>query len=181
VEVAPDVDGTSALVRCSPPRDDATTPPTDDPQAGDDLREDCTPVGAILRGATLCIACRTEVRELRALMVEGGLPGVFVVDEGGRLAGLVRERDLVIAPRLTPNAGRAAPEAGVVRLVGAVMSTATSVEEFASVCSALRRMAGAHLREVPVITRDGQLVGVLRDIEGLRWIADQRRGERSGP
>jgi len=179
VDIAPDEDGVGTLVRCQPPHAIATIPRTDRPRGMDDPPGEATLVGSILRGGTLCVASDAEVPALRALSVERALLGLFIVDNDGRLVGLVRDVNLLRAVQPTPDAGPlAALEARDVNRADAVMSTATSVWEDISVRRAIRCMASAHLREIPVVTREGQLVGVLRDIDGLRWIAAEQHRKR---
>ena len=45
---------------------------------------------------------------------------------------------------------------------------AIAVEEHTSIADALRRMAGVHLRSVPVVARDGTVVGVVDDLDAMR-------------
>ncbi len=161
LDISPDAEGVRAVVRCRPPC--PTNAPTafsrGDPNA---LPGDTTPVGTILHGATLCAGSDAEAATLLALLAERALPELFVVDESGRLVGLVRDGHL---------------QRGASSL-GDVMSSATCVEEAVSVRRAVVRMAGAHVRAVPIVTRDGLLVGVLRDVDGLHFIATDRRGRR---
>lgn len=116
------------------------------------------PVVAALKASVVCASAELDGRTLAALFAERGSTLVFVVGAAGALAGVVHELD-------TPGSASAADLASEVR----------PVLESASVREALVHMARAHLREVPVVTRDGQLVGVLRDIDGLRWIIDHER------
>jgi CBS domain-containing protein len=178
VDIAADADGVSGLVRCRPPRGRAALSVTSGLTNGD-TPGNATPVGTVLQGGVLCIGKDAEVSALLALLAERGLPGLFVVDDDGQLVGLVRDANLLAVRRAnsTPalSSGLEAPD---VSRVDGVMSTAMSVGEEASLRRALLRMASAHLREIPIVTREGQLVGVLRDIDGLRWLAAERRGKR---
>lgn len=172
IEISPDAESTSALVRCRAPETAEAEQPAEAPRAHDGPSEDILRVGSILRGVALCIGSEVDVSTLRAALAERGLPELLVVDDEGRLVGLVRDVNLPRALRPLHIASLlSALKSPDLRRVGDIMSTATSVGEDDSVRDAVLRMAHAHLREIPVITRGGELVGVLRDIDGLHSLS----------
>ncbi|MFO0678036.1 MAG: CBS domain-containing protein [Polyangiaceae bacterium] len=65
---------------------------------------------------------------------------------------------------------RLAPFAKATR-VDVAMASALSVLESAGVREAVLRMARAHLREIPVVTTEGEPVGILRDVDALLALA----------
>ena len=180
IEIASDLNGAGAIVRCKPERAVAATAPTGVRRhGGEDAPGDATPVGTILRGCTFCIVGDAEVPSLLAGLAERPLSEMPVVDDLGRLIGLVRDIHCLRGLRaaLGPDVQSGFGRCGVSR-IDAVMSPAKSVREDASVRRALRAMAGADVREIPVVARDGQLVGMLRDIDGLHFIAAERGSKR---
>jgi CBS domain-containing protein len=116
----------------------------------------------------LVIGPESTVRSAAERMAEWNIGAVAVV-EGGRLAGVFSERDImarVVAPGLDPES----------TTVGKVMSTELVVAEpHEDVDAALQKMHSIRARHLPVV-REGQLVGMI-SIRDLLEVddADQRR------
>jgi CBS domain-containing protein len=138
-----------------------------------------TEIGTLLRaGATTVVeAIVTLPVALRVLEAEhcAALP---VVDEGAHLVGIVHERHLLRRAAEPPS-----PEGHERRAttVASAMSSAAPVAERMSVRSALRFMAAHHLREVVVVSPEGRPLGIVRDVDGLRWIARAKSGSAADP
>jgi CBS domain-containing protein len=135
------------VVRCTPPA----------------APDDAESVGALLRAPVLAVHADTSLREISRLFVDGQLACVFVVDDGEKVVGVVRDVDLLRA---------ASPSSSNAR---AVMGTALPVAESTSLRRALLQMAVTHVRQAPIVDADGELLGVLVDIEALRWLAAIKR------
>jgi len=150
--IASDAAGSATSVRCTPGTSGVADP-------GD------VAVGALMAGAGSA-AVRHDVPEgtLRALFVKHQLRVVFVVDEAHRVVGVVREMDLM---------HRGFSDVGLDDARG-IMSTTLVIREDVPIRDALLQMANARLRHAPVVTSDGELLGTLFDIAGLRWL-------RNGP
>jgi CBS domain-containing protein len=81
--------------------------------------------------------------------------GAAVVLEGGRADGIFTERDLMVKVVLNKLDPEKTP-------VSAVMtSPVVPIDVDASVADALRLMIDRHIRHLPVIDRDGQVLGML--------------------
>jgi CBS domain-containing protein len=104
-----------------------------------------------------------EIRDAAAYFDERDLASAWVVDERGHLVGCLREIDFVRHGDVSPGT-----------TVRAIMSAAISVEERCTVHEALLRMARSHVRELAIVTAEGALVGVVRDVDGLRILGVHR-------
>ena len=113
-------------------------------------------VGSIVHGSIVCVRAEVSVASLKAILIQRELPFVFVVDDDGKLLGVVNESDLIRVNRMD-NALRAVD----------VMSSANAIEEDEAVRRALVTMASHHARRTAVVTREGLLVGEVRDVEAL--------------
>ena len=163
LEIGAEGPGANGRVRCE------AIPSTSESPSADGA------VGSVLRESTLCVESDLSVPSVLALLVERGLSGVFVVDVAGRLLGLIRELDLCPS-RQRAIVGPARPQETAT--AEEIMSSAIAIREETPVRDAIRRMARSHLRDAAIVARTGELVGVLRDIEGLRWIAECARRRR---
>jgi CBS domain-containing protein len=100
------------------------------------------------------------LQELTSYFVQAGISRVAVVDASGQLVGVITERDLLVGELLDYRRAAEAPAAELVR-------QAHLVTEATSLRDALRTMARHHLREIPVVTQDGQFAGWLEDVAAL--------------
>ena len=98
-----------------------------------------------------------QIRDAEEFFDERALASAWVVDEDGRLVGCLRETDFSRRGDVAPGA-----------TVSAIMSAAVCVETRCTLHEALVRMARTHVRELAIITPEGALVGVVRDVDGLR-------------
>jgi CBS domain-containing protein len=88
---------------------------------------------------------------------EGGAVVAVVVDENGRLVGLVEAED-------------------VARALGRVRARELArrvnpIHESAPLSHAIDRMVHERARALPVIDDDGYVVALITDIDALRWVA----------
>ncbi len=96
----------------------------------------------------------TTVEEIAALMKEEGIGAVPVLDEGGELAGIVTDRDIVV--RCVAE-GKDASETTVDDILSEDPST---IEPYADVREAYRLMSNRKVRRLPVV-EEGELVGIV--------------------
>lgn len=135
-----------------------------------------TAVGGVLSESILCVGSDVSVVSVIALFVERALADVFVVDDDGRLVGLIREINFVRSrPSEGPRYPFAEPTPRPALTAGEIMSSAIPICEDIPVRRAILRMAHSHLRDAAIVTRAGELLGVLGDLQGLRWISAQAR------
>jgi CBS domain-containing protein len=126
-----------------------------------ELRGSEIPVGAFLDSNILCVHDDLDLASLASLFMERGLSHVYVVDENFELVGVAREKSLLGAAH------------GGVPLATArdIAESADRILEGVAIRRALLHMAVSHVRQAPIVTKDGVLVGVLGDVQGLRWFA----------
>jgi CBS domain-containing protein len=113
---------------------------------------------------------RTTVAEcLRAIQRTGTGDSVFVTDADGRLAGVLTERDIfgrLVGEDVAPGVDLDAP-------VEAYMTTNPNTLRLdQSVRDALELMQSGRYRNVPVVDADRRLVGVVRQVDILRFLAE---------
>ncbi len=121
------------------------------------------PVGALLRGNVCCIPDDATLQDVTEGLVSIGMDDAPVVDPDGRYFGVIRDSGLVGARKGD--------------VVKDVLTRAAAVSENDTVYEAVVRMARTHQRDIPVLSGDGVVVGVLRDVDAIRWLT-QDRGDR---
>jgi CBS domain-containing protein len=121
----------------------------------------------------------TTFQEILGLMAEHAISGVPVIDEGGRLAGIVTEADLLrdgIADRgrtraldwlLHPGKGEKAHARG--HSAGDIMtSPVVTVRPTTSIREAIHTLTHAGVKRMPVVDADGRVVGIVSRVDLLR-------------
>jgi CBS domain-containing protein len=81
--------------------------------------------------------------------------GVLPVADGGRLVGMLTDRDIVIRSTSAGQDPRTAP------VSDAMTGEARTLSADASVLDAIRMMKEQQLRRIPVVDPDGKLIGIL--------------------
>ena len=111
-------------------------------------------------------AAETPLREVAELMREGDMGSVPVVD-GGKLVGIVTDRDIVV---------RAVAEGkGPETPVGEAMTSEVfSVKPDDFVFEAIRLMGDRQIRRIPVVAADGTLAGIIAIADVALEVEDQR-------
>ena len=106
----------------------------------------------------------TTVEALEAKLAARASRAASVVDEEGKLIGIVSDKDLLRWHESSREASNAT--------VGDIMSPIVhALPEGAPVAYAFGLFAGKDLREVPIVSDDGRLVGLLTSTDLLRWVA----------
>jgi len=124
------------------------------------------PVGSCLVRPTVCLAHNAPLRvAARALEMETSAYGVPVVDEEGRLVGILPRATTALG--LLKNAGDAAAEH--------VTIDWSTVDESLSLSGAFELMVTRRARELSVVGTGRTVVGTLRDIDALRFVAHVSR------
>ncbi len=151
-----------------------------------------TTVAQIMDAEPVTVAPETEVQTVLALLKENELPGVPVVNEGGRCVGIITEADLVITDPEGDVSLRHYIElfGGVIfveslhhyedRLRKAFAATAAdmmtedpeTIEASAPVADAAKRIAASGHNRLPVVEH-GRLVGVVTRVDVLQALAGE--------
>jgi len=113
-------------------------------------------------------------------MLHRGLKRLPVVDEGGRLVGMLSRIDIFrAAARSAPHWKRLEEAHVVVENVRTVGDITTRDRQFvtpeANLVEILSQMTASHLQRVAVVDAEGKLVGVVSDRDLLRVFAEDRQ------
>jgi CBS domain-containing protein len=114
----------------------------------------------------------TSFQELVRLLTSHRISAVPVVDDAGRVVGIVSESDLALKEIVPRRAGHAPRAASVVAPADRVKAAATTAERLmtapvvavhpeALVAAAARRMRDHRVKRLPVCDRAGMLVGIV--------------------
>jgi CBS domain-containing protein len=158
---------------------------------------DPPPVERIMSSPVVTVAPSTLVADAAALMADGHIGSVVVVDPGApsRVVGILTETDLELrsevvpltwpaarAPRLADRWAQTADQlAEAVRHVGALpvsevmTQPVVTIEASRDAWDAARTMAERDVRRLPV-TRDGRLVGIVARHDLLKLFLELFRG-----
>jgi CBS domain-containing protein len=123
-----------------------------------------TPAGEIMTHDVICVTQDVPIADLEALFVAAGISAVPVVDYEHQPMGIVTKTDLV---RARAHQGRICP-ATARDLMGPALQT-IRVNESIELAAARFVQAGIH--HVPVVDRDGLLVGMLSSLDLARFVA----------
>lgn len=110
-----------------------------------------------------CVRADVSIERVIDLVTERNLRAVPVVDESRRLVGIVSKTDLLRWHR----SGEGASDA-----IASIMTPLVhGLPEDAPLAYAISLMAFEGLHEVPAVSADGRVVGMLTALDALRWTA----------
>jgi CBS domain-containing protein len=148
-----------------------------------------TPVSAIMRSDVETVTPDTSLETLTDLILRSGASSLPVVDQAGKVVGIVSKTDVLadrqlrgdtseIDPARVPlRRGMSYAEVGlhvhemegtvadVMRRSVLVLSESASLEE------ACALMAVNHVHGIPIVAPDGRVVGVVTSLDVLEWVA----------
>ena len=136
--------------------------PTTPDEPTPDLRR--TPVRAVMSSAVVAVQSRCPVSEAVDTFVRTGLRHLVVVDAQGRSVGIL-SHERVTAAWLDPASPR------VSRVHEVVSDPDTSVHADTTVHQVARLMWASGLDAVPVVGREGRLIGVVTRTDLVRLLA----------
>jgi CBS domain-containing protein len=117
-----------------------------------------------------CCTPQTPITEAAQLMLTqncGALP-VVENEEGRRLVGMITDRDIVcriVASRVDPSAST---------VQQAMSGNLVCIGPDASISECVQSMAENQLRRMPIVDRDGRVVGIVAQADLARASAQQR-------
>jgi len=130
-----------------------------------------TKIHEVMTARPRAVTPETSVREAAQLMDQDDVGSLPVVEQGVRLVGIVTDRDLavrVVGRGLDPDATH----------VGDVASTEVyALTPDDDLDEALKMMAQAQVRRLPVVVRDNELVGMLAQADVARAGKEKPTGE----
>jgi CBS domain-containing protein len=122
-----------------------------------------TPVGAAMSDRHLSVRPQVRADAIALALKAEPVPAVVVVDESDRVLGTVDPSDVAQAPAEAT--------------AGDLCRECTRVDESATLADAIGAMVRAHVRFLPVIGADQRAVGLVADIDALRWVTQHRGGQ----
>lgn len=135
-----------------------------------DRRENAdSAIGATLHGTTLSVRHDMPIAKAASLLVEYGLPQLFVVDDQGHLLGTLRDVDLLRSRRRSDD----------VRTALSASSLTSPLREDETVHDALVDLAHTHARQAAVVDAEGTLVGTALDLDALHTLTEIREKKRT--
>jgi CBS domain-containing protein len=142
-------------VACAPPGVDADAEPAPDKPLflGPDALALRTPAGAVC--AAHSVAVRADVPMAHARSVLNHEPFVVVLTSDDRVRGVLSTAEL--SDELTA--------------LGEMADRTPTVPEYAPLIEAIELMLHSHVRMVPVVGEDRRFLGLVADLDVLRWAA----------
>jgi CBS domain-containing protein len=131
-----------------------------------------TPVSRLMTSDVTCVSPSLQVEELTELLLSRRISGAPVVNGKGHPVGMVSKTDLVrehyVSERFTEDQSL---RPGVVRDV--MTPTSIQLAETATLGQATALMAQEQIHRLPIVSEDGDVVGILSALDVVRWLALQ--------
>jgi CBS domain-containing protein len=144
------------------------------------LAADQTPIATIMTRSPIVVHAELGLEELVETFLDQNISRAPVVDQQGKLIGIVSKSDLIVdqyARGDTQVDQRGADEPGshvheLGGIVGDVMTRiAFALPESTSIGAAARRMLADNVHAMPVTSSDGRVVGILSATDVVAWVA----------
>ena len=139
------------------------------------------PVSKIMSRDVISVRSGTSLDSVIEMMLSRGLSRVPVVDEQYRPLGIVSKTDVVEDAHDRGDDGEATRDASGFHvhaegtIADEVMSrTLITVPEDASVSRVAELMVSRHVHGLPVVAKDGELVGFVSTMDVLAWLSGLR-------
>lgn len=122
-------------------------------------------VGDYMRPSALVVPAGTAISDVVAAMTSGGRSSAVVLDSGGRIAGILTERD--VTRRVALQSARSTP---VESFVSRPVHTVRPGDHLYRAVARMRRL---NLRHLPVVDDGGRPVGMINLIDTIAVAADR--------
>jgi CBS domain-containing protein len=128
-----------------------------------------TPVHVIMTKDVICVPADALIDTVAQLFLEKGLSGAPVIDRNERPIGMVSKTDLVrvFYQKDHPDAPPI-PSSQAWEIMNPIV---TILHHDSSIAKAAALMATEGLHRVPVVDRDGKVIGLLSSTDILRWLS----------
>ena len=176
--LATDERGAALFVRCglsapTPRPDQAVGPVLEEtaqqekaPRIGRDAM--ATPVTAIMRRTVAVTDGALPAEQLAESLVEEGIGGAPVVDDEGRLRGIVSKTDLLRFWRELATPQR---DGRVLTAEDVMMPAVYTLHPDSTIAEAAALMAYEGVHRLPIIDDEGRVVGLVSTLDITRWVA----------
>lgn len=123
---------------------------------------------SIMMTPVVCVGLELSLTALESLFLDFAVQSAPVVDQAGRVKGIISETDLVRYHQQRRVAGTVPSE----HIVGDIMVPRTfSIPEDASIPRAAALLAFEDVEHAPVVNAEGQVVGLVSALDVTRWVA----------
>jgi CBS domain-containing protein len=142
-------------------------------------------ISQVMTRDVICVTADLDIDALFELLLDRNINSTPVVDDRGRPIGVASKTDLVRWSfergddgELGPGEPRA-PELPVRRLPRAtvadiMMPLAFTLVENAPLSYAIALMTVEDIHQVPIVSRDGEVVGIISALDVVRWVAGNK-------
>jgi CBS domain-containing protein len=120
-----------------------------------------TTVGEVMQPKIVCVREDADMDMLGRLLAEDGLDAVPVVDANGHPKGIVCKTDLL----------RALRDKDELTAEDVMTPFVHALHEGAPLSFALAMLALEDIEQVPIVSKDGVVVGMLASRDAIRWMA----------
>jgi CBS domain-containing protein len=157
-------DGRGGFVVCGTPINELHVGTSDDDAKA--AKQQTT--ASIMMTPVVCVGLELSLAALESLFLDFAVQSAPVVDQAGRVKGMVSETDLVRYHQQRRVAGTVPNEHNV----GDIMIPRTfSIPEDASIPRAAALLAFEEVEHAAVVNADGQVVGLVSALDVTRWVA----------
>lgn len=128
-------------------------------------------ISAIMTPSVVCVRPDLSVQAVLDIFLERHISGAPVVNESGKLLGVISKTDLLNAKNLAIDIDD--PERVPKTVDEAMTPLGFALHEHASISQAAGLMAAEGIHRVVVVSPDGQVVGIVSALDVLRWLAER--------
>lgn len=122
------------------------------------------PLGELVSPNFVCVGRSMPLESVTALFLSGDIDCAPVVDADGALIGIVSKSDLL---------RHGVDKLGVGTVADVMTPCVHALPDHATLAYAFGLMALEKLHYVPVVSREGVVVGVLTSLDVLQWVTAQ--------
>jgi CBS domain-containing protein len=139
-----------------------------------------TPVARVMTPSPVAMHPWEPLLDAAALMAQRGVRHVPITDAEGRLVGMISDRDLRAAVGDPAEAlRRETDEVAALRVSSAMTAPADSTREDAPLAEVAERLSHAPAGALPVVDRDGHVLGIVSYVDVVRTLLDLVRAPAS--
>lgn len=124
-------------------------------------------VADVMSADVLCVSEDMTIDEVTAVLLEEDVRSAPVVDSARRAVGMISRADLL------------RDQPGDTRVTQVMMALPFCVRADAAITEAAALMAYEEVHQVPVVSEDDKVVGLVTSIDVLRWLANRAGPPRS--
>lgn len=131
---------------------------------------DTTPVSALMSGNVMCVREDVSIDNVARLLIDRGYSGVPVIDDKGRVAGVVSQTDLV-RHQWKDVSDQAQAHENTAKAEDLMSRVSFTLNEGASVSQAAAIMAFESIHRIPVVDQWDRVIGIISSLDVMYWLA----------